>query len=179
MTLRKFLTNIFHPQFWLRSRSSECISEERLMQLKELQDIISYHFNDLSLLQESLTHRSMKIERGASVRTNCRLEVLGDSILGFVVMDDLFQRFPEADKKELSTRRAEMVSNDRLNEIGSEIGLRGFVEIGSSIQKNTEGAAKYIVADAMESLIAAIHLDGGHEAARSFIKREIIDRERV
>jgi len=179
MTLRKFLSSIFHPQFWLRSRSSEGISEERLMQLKELQDMVSYHFNDLSLLQEALTHRSIKVEKGPSIRTNCRLEVLGDSVLGFMVMEHLFQRFPEADKKELSTKRAEMVSNDRLNELGSELGLMRFVEIGNSIQKNTEGAAKYIVADAMESLIAAIYLDGGYKAAWSFVKRKIIDSGRI
>ncbi len=145
--------------------------------MNELEDRISYHFHDISLLQEALTHRSIKMERGISVRTNARLEVLGDAILGFVVMEHLYQKFPGADKGELTVKRAEMVSNDRLNEIGSRLELVKFIEIGSSIQNQNEGKAKYIVADALESLIAAIHLDDGHKAARSFVMREIVQGE--
>ncbi|MCG7844849.1 MAG: hypothetical protein MIO90_05405 [Methanomassiliicoccales archaeon] len=172
MSIRRFLSRTFH----FRPRGSELITDERAVQLYELQDRISYHFKDLSLLQEALTHRSIKVERGTSVRTNTRLEVLGDSILGLIVTEHLYQKFPSADKGELSARRAAMVSNDRLNEIGSMMGLIGYIEIGSSIQNQNEGKAKYIVADAVESLIAAIYLDGGEKAARSFVKREMIER---
>ncbi|MHC1709770.1 MAG: ribonuclease III family protein [Methanomassiliicoccales archaeon] len=153
------------------------MSEERAALLNELEDRISYHFHDVSLLQEALTHRSIKMERGISVRTNTRLEVLGDAILGFIVMEHLYQKFPGADKGELSGKRAEMVCNDRLNEIGSRLELVKFIEIGGSILNQNEGKAKYIVADALESLIAAIHLDDGHKAAWSFVIREIVSEE--
>ncbi len=145
--------------------------------MRELEERIGYRFHDLSLLQEALTHRSIKVERGISIRTNNRLEVLGDSVLGFIVTNYFFEKLPEAEKGELSKRRAAMVSNDWLNQIGSRLELMKYVEIGSSIQNQNEGKAKYIVADALESLIAAIHLDGGYKAARSFVMKEVVDEE--
>lgn len=181
MSLAERIRELFHHRPASRSSGSELerTAEERLSQLKHLQERISYRFHDLSLLQEALTHRSIKVERGGTVRTNCRLEVLGDSILGLIVMEHLFEKYPEADKGDLSARRAAIVSNDMLNEIGSELELMKYIEIGCSIKNQNEGKAKYIVADAMESLIAAIHLDGGMKAARAFVEREIIDRKGV
>ena len=153
------------------------MSEEREALLNEPEDRISYHFHDISLLQEALAHRSIKVERGTSVRTNTRLEVLGDPILGFIVMEHLYQKFPKADKGELSVKRAEMVSDDRSNEIGSRLELVKFIEIGGSVRNQNEGKARYIVADALESLIAAINLDDGHRSAWSFVMREIVHGE--
>jgi ribonuclease-3 len=181
MSIRKLFTKNFYLQLRLRPRSpgSDQISQERLLLLGELQDLISYHFHDVSLLQEALTHRSIKVERGIEVRTNDRLEFFGDSLLGFMVTEHLLQQFPGANRAELTARRADIVSNDRLNALGFKLDLTRFIEIGNSIQKNQEGRAKYIVADAMESLIAAIYHDGGQKAAWAFVEREIIDREEV
>jgi len=92
-------------------------------------------------------------------------------------MEHLYQKFPKADKGELSVKRAEMVSDDRSNEIGSRLELVKFIEIGGSVQNQNEGKARYIVADALESLIAAIHLDDGHRSAWSFVTREIVHGE--
>jgi ribonuclease-3 len=175
MSIRKVLSRAFH----LRASASSRIPEERALRLRELEGRIGYRFHDLSLLQEALTHRSIKVERGISVRTNTRLEVLGDSVLGLIVTNHLFEKLPQAEKGELSATRAAMVSNERLNEIGSRLGLMEFIEIGGSIQNQNEGKAKYLVADALESLIAAIHLDGGYKAACSFVKREMMDEGEV
>lgn len=135
-----------------------------------LQDRIGYHFRDLGLLEHALTHRSRAHEDASGgVIDNESLEFLGDAVLGFVVADMLFQRFPTHSEGYKSKIKASIVSTASLAKLAAGIDLGRFLLLGRGEEK-TGGRAKYaILADCFEALIAAIYLDGGVDAARTFI----------
>lgn len=139
---------------------------------------MDYWFNDRSLLLEAMTHRSVKAEKGPMVRTNLRLELLGDSILGCVITEYLYQKYPNANKKALTEMRKGLVSNEALNDLAFAKGdnerfLYDLIVKGGSIEHNSSKAAN-MVADAVESIIAAIYLDGGLNEARTFIWQKVV-----
>lgn len=101
--------------------------------------------------------------------SNERLEFLGDAILGFIAAEVLFTRFPEADEGWLSRARASVVRASTLSAVGEEIGLGAEIQLGKG-EEATGGREKpSILADAMEALIGAAHLDGGPDASRSVV----------
>jgi len=139
---------------------------------------LGFRFKDHSLLLEAITHRSVKAERGNSFRTNVRLEVLGDSILGYVVTDMIYRKYPYANKGEITDLRKRYVSNQALNALPLAKGVNGdflyeLIIKGGSIEKNDNKAAT-MVADAIESIIAAIYLDRGMKEAKKFILSNIV-----
>ncbi len=138
--------------------------------LGPLQDRIHYHFKDLGLLEHALTHRSRAHEDASGgVIDNESLEFLGDAVLGFVIADMLFQRFPTHSEGYKSKIKASIVSTASLARIAGTIELGRYVLLGRGEEK-TGGRHKYaILADCFEALIAAIYLDGGTDAARAFI----------
>jgi ribonuclease-3 len=138
--------------------------------LGPLEDGIGYHFKDLGLLEHALTHRSRAHEDASGgVIDNESLEFLGDAVLGFVVADMLFVRFPTHSEGYKSKVKAGIVSAASLTRIAGEIDLGRFVLLGRGEEK-TGGRHKHaILADSFEALIAAIYLDGGIDAARAFI----------
>lgn len=121
---------------------------------------IGYSFNDQSLLTLALTHRSV----GAN--NNERLEFLGDSILNFVIAEDLYRRFPKAREGQLSRLRAQLVKGVTLAEIAKEFGLGDYLLLGSGELKSGGFRRESILADAVESIIGAIFNDTGFEAAK-------------
>jgi ribonuclease-3 len=138
--------------------------------LGPLQDRIGYHFQDLGLLEHALTHRSRAHEDASGgVIDNESLEFLGDAVLGFVIADMLFQRFPTHSEGYKSKIKASIVSTASLARLAAEIDLGQFVLLGRGEEK-TGGRHKHaILADCFEALIAAVYLDGGTDAAREFI----------
>lgn len=135
-----------------------------------LEDRIGYHFRDLGLLEHALTHRSRAHEDASGgVVDNESLEFLGDAVLGFVVADMLFQRFPTHTEGYKSKIKASIVSTVSLARLALGIDLGRYLMLGRGEEK-TGGRAKHaILADSFEALIAAIYLDGGVDAARTFI----------
>ncbi len=135
-----------------------------------LQERIGYYFCDLGLLEHALTHRSRAHEDASGgVIDNESLEFLGDAVLGFVIADMLFQRFPTHSEGYKSKIKASIVSTVSLAKLASGIDLGRYLLLGRGEEK-TGGRAKYaILADCFEALIAAIYLDGGVDAARAFI----------
>lgn len=127
---------------------------------KALERLIGYSFNDESLLILALTHRSV----GAN--NNERLEFLGDSILNFIIAEDLFRRFPKAREGQLSRLRAQLVKGVTLAEIAKEFGLGDYLLLGSGELKSGGFRRESILADAVESIIGAIFNDAGFEAAK-------------
>lgn len=138
--------------------------------LGPLEARIGYEFDDLGLLEHALTHRSRAHEDASGgVMDNESLEFLGDAVLGFVIADMLFQRFPTHSEGYKSKVKAGIVSSASLTRLAEEIDLGRFVLLGRGEEK-TGGRQKHaILADGFEALIAAIYLDGGIDAAREFI----------
>lgn len=139
-------------------------------QLDVLMDRLGYRFKDPALLQKALTHSSYANEGRGSKESNERLEFLGDSVLGFVTAGYLFHkdRGPEG---ELTKLRAALVCEKALHSYSLQLGLGDFLLLGRG-ERNTGGAERpSILADAFEAVTAAIYLDGGLEAARTFLMR--------
>jgi ribonuclease III len=138
--------------------------------LGPLEERIGHRFADLGLLEHALTHRSRAHEDASGgVIDNESLEFLGDAVLGFVIADMLFTRFPKHSEGYKSKVKAGIVSAASLARLAEEIDLGAFVLLGRGEEK-TGGRRKHaILADGFEALIAAVYLDGGIEAAREFI----------
>jgi len=132
----------------------------------------AYEFEDASLLQRALTHRS------AAGRNNERLEFLGDAVLDFVVSDMVFRRYPDADEGELSRLRASLVRDTTLAEIASSIGLGDHLILGGGELKSGGYRRASILADAVEAIFGAIFLDRGFPAADQAIRRMLGERVR-
>ncbi len=137
---------------------------------KALERRIGYSFNDESLLTLALTHRSV------GSKNNERLEFLGDSILNFVIAEDLFRRFPNAREGQLSRLRAQLVKGVTLAEIAKEFGLGDYLLLGSGELKSGGFRRESILADAVESIIGAIFNDVGFDACKERILHWYHDR---
>ena len=138
--------------------------------LSPLEERINYHFRDLGLLEHALTHRSRAHEDASGgVVDNESLEVLGDAVLGFVVADMLFQRFPTHSEGYKSKIKASIVSTVSLARLALTIDLGRYLMLGRGEEKTGGRSKNAILADSFEALIAAIYLDGGIDAAQQFI----------
>ena len=143
--------------------------------IKDLEEAIHYHFNNISLLQNALTHSSYANERWHnSLLSNERLEFLGDSILGMLVAEYLYRTFPDRPEGDLTRMRADMVCEKTLANVANRIGLGQHLLLGHGEEQGGGRSRDSILADAMESVIAASFLDGGMEAALAFIERFIL-----
>ena len=143
--------------------------------IKDLERRIGYEFHNLSLLQNALTHSSYANERWHnSLLSNERLEFLGDSILGMVVAEHLYRSFPDRPEGELSRMRADMVCETSLAQVADRLDLGAHLMLGHGEEQGGGRTRASILADAVESVIAASYLDGGFTAARTFIERFIL-----
>ena len=143
--------------------------------IKDLEKAIGYHFQDIQLLQNALTHSSYANERWHnSLMSNERLEFLGDSILGMVVAEYLFRTFPDRPEGELTRMRADMVCEKTLAAIAGRLDLGRHLLLGNGEEQGGGRNRNSILADAVESVIAACFLDGGMEAARKFIQQFVL-----
>jgi ribonuclease-3 len=138
-------------------------------QLEHCQDVLNYTFRDPTYLREALTHAS-----GANHRlvSNERLEFLGDAILGAIVCELLFRKFPEYLEGDLTRIKSVVVSRRTCAKISQALGFDEFLVLGKGMGAQDETPSS-VLADVFESLIGAIYLDGGMEAAKRFIVRHI------
>ena len=143
--------------------------------IKDLEEAIGYRFQNITLLQNALTHSSYANERWHnSLLSNERLEFLGDSILGMVVAEYLYKQFPDRPEGELTKMRADMVCETSLAAIAEKIGLGQHLLLGHGEDRLGGRSRASILADAVESVIAASFLDGGMAAAKSFIEKFVL-----
>lgn len=143
--------------------------------IKNLEAAIGYQFHNISLLQNALTHSSYANERWHnSLLSNERLEFLGDSILGMLVAEYLYRNFPDRPEGELTRMRADMVCETTLAAVANTIHLGDHLLLGHGEEQGGGRTRDSILADAVESVIAASFLDGGMEAAQRFIQRFIL-----
>ena len=143
--------------------------------IKDLEEAIGYRFHNISLLQNALTHSSFANERWHnSLLSNERLECLGDSILGMLVAEYLYRNFPDRPEGELTRMRADMVCEKTLASVAARIHLGDHLMLGHGEEQGGGRSRDSILADAVESVIAACFLDGGIEAAQKFIRTFIL-----
>ena len=143
--------------------------------IKDLEAAIGYRFQNITLLQNALTHSSYANERWHdSLMSNERLEFLGDSILGMVVAEYLYSTFPNRPEGELTRMRADMVCEQALAAVANRLKLGDHLLLGHGEEQGGGRERASILADAVESVIAASFLDGGMDAAKGFIKQFIL-----
>ena len=143
--------------------------------MQAIEEKIGYSFRSRALLVNALTHSSYANEnRGRSCESNERLEFLGDSVLGMVVAEALYRRFPDLPEGRLTRMRAQLVCEESLHRVAGEIGLGAHIRLGKGEEPTGGRTRPRILADATEALIAAMYLDGGMDVARGFIERYIL-----
>ncbi len=134
-------------------------------------------FAETALLRQALTHRSYAFEHG-SMHTYERLEFLGDAVLSLLVTDLLYAQMPDASEGSLAKLRAAAVKTSSLADVGRELGLGDFVQLGKG-ETTTGGADKdSILADTFEAVLGAVYLDRGFAAAAHLVGRLFPDRLR-
>src|SRR5271156_2954456 len=138
--------------------------------LEECQKAIGYRFRQQDLLRSSLTHASGADTRLAS---NERLEFLGDAVLGLITVEQLYLRFPDYQEGDLTKIKSVVVSRRTCARIARQMHLGDFLFLGKGMNVHTDVPAS-LQADVFESLVAAIYLDGGLEAARKFILKYLV-----
>ncbi len=145
-------------------------------EFEDLESRIGYRFRDRGLIEHALTHRSRAAEDlSGGVIDNESLEFLGDAVLGFIVADTLFLRYPDYTEGQKSKIKASVVSTQSLVRHAERLGLGDHLILGRGEEKTGGRFKAALLADAYEALIAAIYLDGGIEAARAFLLREMDD----
>lgn len=155
--------------------------------LEELEKILGYRFTERPLLQRAVTHRSWAHEQVAPGKEdearrlhNEAFEFVGDSVLGLVVADYLFQSYPDVTEGELSRMKHRLVSAPTLAKASECLGIGQFVRVGRGEEKSGGRLKRALLADVFEAVLAAIFLDGGLTAATDFIHHALGDElERV
>jgi ribonuclease-3 len=122
------------------------------------------------LLQRALTHGSATARREAHLESNERLEFLGDRVLGLVIAEMLYARFPQEPEGALAKRYAALVCREALVGVAEELLLGGHVIVSKSEEEGGGRHNESLLADACEAVIGAVFLDGGYEAARAFVR---------
>ena len=147
--------------------------------MQELEKKLNYAFRNPALLDEALNHSSYANEhRAAQLKSNERLEFLGDSVLGFVTAEFLFSRHPDLPEGDLTRIRAALVCEQSLYEVAKKLDLGSYLKLGRGEEAGGGRERTSILADAMEAIFAAVYLDGGVAEASALIHRVLLDVER-
>lgn len=142
------------------------------MDLQQLEPLLGHSFSNQSLLVQALTHPSFLHESGDPGNGDYqRLEFLGDSILGMLLAEMLYLRYPDWDEGSLSRLRSRLAGQDLLADRARMMGLGDFILLGRGEEQSAGSAKDSILADVLESLLAAVYLDAGLDAARKLVER--------
>lgn len=147
--------------------------------MEGLEKNLGYTFCDKTLLAGALNHSSFANEhRHQGMKSNERLEFLGDSVLGFVTAEFLYAQHPDLPEGDLTRIRAALVCEQSLYEVARKLDLGRYLKLGRGEESGGGRQRTSILADAMEAVFAAVYLDGGIQAASSLIHRCLLDAER-
>jgi len=145
-------------------------------EFEELQERVGYRFRDRGLLEHALTHKSRAAEDASGgVDDNESLEFLGDAVLGLVVAEMLFRKYPHYNEGQKSKIKAAVVSTQALARRAEQIQLGEHLLLGRGEEKTGGRFKQALLADGYEALIAALYLDGGLPAAAGFLERELTE----
>ncbi len=155
-----------------QKKQREKARKSRYRQLLKLESILNVKFNDRSILNTALTHRSYINETGTDIKDNERLEHLGDSVLGFIISEYLFKRFQDYQEGNLAKMKSVIVSDESLAVVSSNLDIGGFILMGKGEEHSGGRKRISILANSLESLIGAIYLDKGLKQSRKFILKQ-------
>lgn len=176
--MRKALGNLFR---WFLPRGSRTphpgpnadtlasAFRERKFDSARFEQLIGYHPKKWAVFYESLLHRSYLQYLGPNVQSNERLEFLGDAILNSLVADYLYRRYPSLEEGDLTKIRSRLVNRKSLALRAKELHLSDYMLLSSSALQSVDSGSDSILADAFEAVIGALYLDGGLNAARTFV----------
>ncbi|MHB1022798.1 MAG: ribonuclease III [Acidobacteriaceae bacterium] len=149
-----------------------------------LESALGYRFARRELLELALTHSSVAYERNlqkgegeskASPQSdNEQLEFLGDAVLGLIVAESLYERFPELREGDLTRLRASLVSRKHLGEVAGRIHLGNYLRLGKGEDRSGGRRKSALLANAIEAVFAAVYLDGGLEAVRTVVETCVV-----
>ncbi len=145
--------------------------------IDRLETKLNYKFRDKMLITQALKHRSfLSVTNEQRLSSNERLELLGDAVLGLVVTEFLFKKFPSKEEGELTAIKSLMVSRKILARIANQIGIGEFILLNDAEAKAGGRKRSSILADAFEAVIGAIYLDGGLDIVIDFIQKKLLLR---
>ena len=159
-----------------KPRSAPGTSRHRDEALSQLQDRLGHPFGRPALLERALTHPSVSADRDHHGGDYERLEFLGDRVLGLVVAEKLFHRFPDEAEGLLARRLAKLVAKESLASVAEDLGLGGFMRLAMGEEEQQGRSNPGLLSDVCEAVIAALYLDGGLPAAKQLIDRFWTDR---
>jgi len=168
---------IFHFNSFLRLfRIKKNINHPQI-NLADLSDRLKYQFNDTKILYQALKHRSFLTCTGEKrIESNERLELLGDAVLGLVVTEYLFNKYPGEEEGILTNFKSLLVNRKVLSRVAKDFGLGKFILLNEAEERSGGRKRDSILSDAVESIIGAIYLDGGLDNAKIFIYKNITNR---
>jgi ribonuclease III len=142
--------------------------------LDSLEEALGYAFRDRALLEQALTHASFCNESREALPDNERLEFLGDAIVGTAIAAAAFERFPDAPEGDLTRIKSAVVNGPALAEQARALDLGTRLRLGrGAALADRAGDTPSVLADTFEAVVGAIFLDGGYEAARAFVLRQL------
>jgi ribonuclease III len=155
--------------------------QERIKErASHLSELTGHAFADAERLDKALTHASVQSRTHVKTGTNYeRLEFLGDRVLGLVIAELLMELYPVANEGELSVRLNALVNAETCAAICDEIGITPFISTGPEIAQASASRLVNLRGDVMEAVIATVYLDGGMDAARSFVRRYWTGRAKI
>jgi ribonuclease-3 len=147
---------------------------------KSTRSPFGHTFKDPSLLERALTHRSLAYETSPHLLSdtsadNEQLEFLGDAVLGLIVAEALYRRFPQSREGELTRLRASIVSRKHLGAMAARMDLGSHLRLGKGEERTGGRAKSALLSNALEAVIAAIYLDGGLKPTAAFIEKNIFE----
>jgi ribonuclease-3 len=145
-----------------------------------ISNLFGHEFQQPDLLRWALTHRSLAYESNPAALSspasdNEQLEFVGDAVLGLIVAESLFRRFPDSREGELTRLRASLVSRRHLGSVATRLNLGALLRLGRGEEQSGGRQKPALLANALEAVIAALYLDGGLATARKFIEERIIE----
>ena len=158
-------------------------SLEPLASLQQLEETLGHLFGRHDLLVQALTHSSVAHERQAAGESpessaavdNEQLEFLGDAVVGLLVAESLYRRFPELHEGELTRLRAALVSRRHLGHVAAQLKLGEYMQLGRSEERSGGRKKAALLANCIEAVIAALYLDAGIEKTNIFVERHVVE----
>ena len=165
---------IFLKKIFKRQEKIDCFD---MVDIDQIETKINYVFNNKYYVIQALKHRSfLSIKNESRLLSNERLELLGDAVLGMVVVEHLFHRFPTKEEGELTAIKSLLVSSKIFARIARQIGLGEVILLNDAEEKAGGRNRSSILADAFEAITGAIYLDGGLNTAVAFINEKLLSR---
>ncbi|HGY56417.1 MAG TPA: ribonuclease III [Caldithrix abyssi] len=152
-------------------------AQEDDSRFRTLEQRIHFRFNNKELLRQAFKHRSyLNVTQENASASNERLEFLGDAVLDLIVTEHLYQNFPQEDEGRLSKKKSVLVSRKALGNIAAELAMGEYLFLDKGEEKTGGRKRLSNLANLFESLLGAIYLDGGYDAAREFVRRFLLSR---